>query len=136
MHRHSIWSHLRWIVIIGWAGGVLMLTIMPGNTPLMARLIPLFSGELSGALGHSGLLGSLTLIGYLCLCEVLPGRRGLLLVMAAALLLGTGTELAQATVAGRASTVSDLLGNWLGVITAGFLISLFAMRWPKTPKVQ
>ena len=130
MRAHTIWTHIGWIIVLGWVGVVLLLTLMPGDTPLMHLLMPIFSGEVGGAMGHAGLLGSLTLIGFLGLTNRLPGRRGLLLIMAVALLIGTGTELLQIDVVGRASTATDLLGNWLGVFVAGFVVSMFVLHRP------
>jgi VanZ family protein len=47
----------------------------------------------------------------------------LLLAMIFSLAVGTSTEISQIMVAGRATSLSDLLANWLGVFAVGFVVS-------------
>ncbi len=115
---------LRWATLLVWGVMVLLLTTLPGYVPPVSVLSSWFGGtELTGVVGHLGLFALLTGLLWLALRQWFNARWSLVLAMAAALLLGTTTELFQWFVAGRYASLSDLLANWLGVFISGFLVS-------------
>lgn len=115
---------LRWLLVIFWVAVILLLTLLPGTSPVMRRLTRFFATETMGAIGHAALFGSFTLVAYFGLSRYMRRRWALLLVMAAGLAIGTGTELYQMHLAWRAATMTDLLANYLGVFSVAFLILL------------
>ena len=111
-----------------WGLFVLLLTTLPGNTPLVSFLTNFIGGtEESGMVGHLGLFAILTLMSWRALTNWFAAHHALLMAMAAALLLGTTTEFFQWFVTGRSSTLYDLFANWLGVFATGFAASYFML---------
>ena len=122
------WALLRWLSMTAWAILVLLLTTLPGDSPLVRRLTWLIGDtELSGVIGHMSLFLLLTSLVWVALRQGFRSRSALLLAMALTLLLGTSTELFQWFVAGRTSSLADLLANWLGVFVAGFVVDHFVL---------
>ena len=118
----SQWRLFRIVVLAIWVFFALVLTTQTDHVPvvhLMASTIG--STDLGDALGHAGLFGMLAGVGYVTLATRLTPPRALLLAMIFALVVGTSTELFQIMVAGRSSSLSDMLANWLGVFVVGFV---------------
>ena len=89
------------------------------------------STDFGDSIGHAGLFGTLAGIAYVALSLQLTPRHALLWAMILALATGTGTELFQLFVADRATSLSDMLANWLGVFVVAFTIS-FASLSPRS----
>jgi hypothetical protein len=121
---------LRTIVMLVWALFVVTLTTQTDSVPVVHMMVALIGRtELGATIGHASLFGLLTVIGYAALALWLPRRYALLLAMGISLTLGTATEFYQQQVAGRSSSLSDLLANWLGVFVAGFVV-MYGMARP------
>lgn len=113
-----------------WALFVVTLTTQTDSVPVVHLMVSLIGRtELGATIGHAALFGLLTVIGYAALALKLSPRYALLLAMGVALTLGTATELYQQVVAGRSSSLSDLLANWLGVFVVAF-VAMYAMAKP------
>lgn len=121
---HKRYLPIRWLGMAAWGLFVLLLTILPGNTPFVSAVTQ-FIGDTpeSGMVGHLGLFAILTLLSWRALNNWFVSHHALLMAMAAALLLGTMTEFFQWFVSGRSSTLYDLFANWLGVFAVGFAAS-------------
>ena len=116
-------SFLRWLTLAAWGLTVLLLTTLPGDTPVVKTLMRLLGNtEFGAVMGHMGLFTLLTILLYTALCQWLRVHVALLVAMCFVLLLGTTTELFQWFVDGRNTTIADLMANWLGVFIAGFTI--------------
>jgi VanZ family protein len=106
---------------------VVGLTTLPSSILFIRELknVTLIPGHpnAADALGHGSLYGILTLVIYWTLRRRLGFARAFGIALGAALLLGLGTELIQHFSPGRSMQLSDLLGNWLGAMTAAALIS-------------
>lgn len=106
-----------------WGLFVLLLTTLPGTTPLVHDLSAwIGDSEDSGMVGHMGLFAILTLLTWRVLARQFDARRAILLAMILALLLGTTTEFLQWFVFARNASFSDLVANWFGVFIVGFII--------------
>jgi len=117
------WPLLRWLSMAAWGALVLLLTTLPGNALPVKTLTWLMGGtEFSGVIGHLTLFLLLTTLVWVALRQWFRSRTALLLALMFALLLGTSTELFQWFVAGRTSSLADLLTNWLGAFIAGFAV--------------
>ena len=124
MKRNALFSPILWMGMLVWWVFVLLLTVLPGHAPLVRVLAGAIGGtEISSVAGHTALFIILTLLSWRALSQWFGVRQALMLAMLFALLLGTSTELLQWFVSDRSMTLSDLLGNWLGVFIAGFAIS-------------
>lgn len=110
---------LFWLIL------VLALTMLPGRGFIM-REIALFFGrsDLHGAIGHAALMGSLVLVLFIGLSLYIKAKYALLLSVILVFAIGTGTELYQSGVYGRASTLVDLLGNLTGTFAMAYFISI------------
>lgn len=123
-HTDRFIAPLRWFSMLAWAIIVTLLTVLPGHVPPVSVLSRWLGGtEFSGVLGHLLLFSLLTVLVWQALAQWFRARQALLMAMLAVLMLGTTTELAQWFVAGRMSSLTDLLANWLAVFSAGFLLS-------------
>lgn len=115
---------LFWIIALVWGGFVLLLTLLPGYTPLVSKLMTAIGGtETAQAFGHIGLFSSLTLVLWSALRTWLASHMALLGAMGTALLIGTTTELTQWYIPYRGATLVDLFANWLGTFMVGFAIA-------------
>ncbi len=127
MKRYAVLTPLHWLAMAVWGVFVLLLTTLPGNVPLVKELADAIGGtETSSVMGHCSLFAILTLLSWRALAGWFNWRHALLMAMAAALLLGTTTELFQWFVSSRTSTLMDLLANWLGVFVSAFSITYLA----------
>lgn len=128
MNNTARWRMLRPIMLIVWGMFALVLTTQTDQMPLV-KLVgsTIGSTEFGATLGHIGLFGVLTAVGYLALNHLLTRRQALSLTMLSALPIATTTELFQNVVSGRSSSLSDLLANWLGILLVGFVIAYSAM---------
>jgi hypothetical protein len=106
---------------------VVGLTTLPKSILFIEMLknITLIPGHpnAADALGHGSLYGILTLVTYWTLRRRVGFAWAFGIALGGALLLGLGTELIQHFSPGRSTQLSDLLGNWLGAMTAAALIS-------------
>lgn len=75
------------------------------------------------AIGHAALYGSLTAVTYWVLLRRIGFSRAFWIAVGTGLALGITTEIIQQFSPGRTMSLSDLLGNWLGVMTVAALIS-------------
>lgn len=93
---------------------------------LLASLVPLPDGQMAPTVVPLGITTWLHLMGYAALAASLLGAfqpaeapgttpQNTLLAVTAAMALGTGIEVAQIAVPGRAFAVTDLLANAVGV---------------------
>ena len=127
MRGRSISTHA--LVLLAVTGIVVGLTTLPASVVFISLLkqFSLISGHpnASDAVGHAGLYGTLTAVIY----WALRGQIGFSRAFWVALLVGLGTglltELVQHFSPGRTTQLSDLLGNWLGVMTAIALIGFW-----------
>jgi hypothetical protein len=118
------WRVLRLIILFIWAIFALILTTQSDRVPLVHLMTSTIgSTDFGDSVGHAGLFGMLVAVAYFALSLRLTPRRALLLAMSLALVAGTTTELFQLLVADRATSLSDMLSNWLGVFIVGFSIS-------------
>lgn len=74
------------------------------------------------ALGHAVLYGTLTAVTYWALRRRMGFGRAFWAAVGLALALGITTELIQQFSPGRTMALSDLLGNWLGVMSVAAVI--------------
>lgn len=110
---------LMWLIV------VLALTMLPGRGAFMQHIAGYFGrSDLHGALGHMGLMASLLWVLFSGLSRMMKAKYALLLSVILVFTIGTATELYQADVYGRASTLADLLGNWVGTFASGYILSL------------
>jgi hypothetical protein len=113
-------------VLIGYGLMVVALTTLPGNAAPVEWLNDLFviadHPNLRDAIGHGALYGTLTAILYWALRGRVRFPYALSTALGAALTLALATELLQHFAPGRSVQLSDLLGNWLGIMTAAMLI--------------
>ncbi len=126
------WRLLRLILLLVWAVFALILTTQSDHVPLVHLMTSTIgSTDFGDSIGHAGLFGMLAGVTYFALSIRLTPRRALLMAMSLALAVGTSTEFYQLFVADRATSLSDLLANWLGVFIVGFAIS-FASLSPRS----
>jgi len=125
MDNHLPWRALRPLLLLVWGVFALVLTTQTDQIPVVGLMVSTIgSTEWGATLGHAGLFGTLAALAYLALTIYLPVRRALPLAMMLVLTLATTTELYQVVVAGRSSSLPDLLANWLGIVLVGFIIDL------------
>lgn len=109
---------------LGWLLIVLALTSLPGRGTIMITIGTFFGqSDLHGALGHMGLMASLVIVLCVGLSQLIPSKYALFIATIIAFALGTATELHQADVFGRASTLLDLFGNWAGTFAMAYVLS-------------
>ena len=105
---------------------VVALTTMPVSVDVIAFLknFKLIEGhpDASDAVGHAALYGMLTMVIYIVLQRWIGFTPAFWIAVGIGLLLGALTEISQQYTPGRAMVLSDLLGNWLGVMTVAALI--------------
>ena len=112
-----------------WLMVVLALTMLPGRGLIMHHIASFFGrSDLHGAIGHAGLMASLVIVLFIGLSIFIRAKYALLIAVILVLGVGTATEFYPAGVAGRASTLIDLFGNWTGTFAAAYMISLFFNR--------
>lgn len=108
---------------------VVGLTTLPSGFLIMNALknISLIPGHpnLGDAIGHGSLYGILTGVIYWALRKRVRFAWAFGVALGTALLLGLATELIQNFSPGRTMQLSDLLGNWLGAMTAAAVIGFF-----------
>jgi VanZ family protein len=126
---HRVRLHWRWLLTGLCAVGVIALTTLPRGS-FVVQFVETFwkSGEVADAVGHAGLFASLTAVLYLSLRHALGGWRmsfgvALLLTLVIGVTAALLTELSQANTPGRTASLSDGLGNMLGVFIMATLIS-------------
>lgn len=118
---------IRLPILAGYGLLVVALTTLPGNTAPIEWLTGLFviagHPNLRDAIGHAALYGTLTVVLYWALRGRVRFPYALTAALGTALTLALTTELLQRFSPGRSVQLSDLLGNWLGIMTAAMLIS-------------
>lgn len=126
MLRRSLTFGFFGLGMLFWLTVVLALTMLPGRGGIMREIALIFGrSDLHGAIGHMLLMASLVLVLFIGLGRVIQPKYALLLSVSAAFLIGTSTEIYQSGVYGRASTLTDLLANWVGTFSLGYLLSLW-----------
>jgi VanZ family protein len=121
MKKAAHWRILFPLILLAWASFALVLTTQTDQVPIVHLMVSTIgSTEFGATIGHAGLFGMLTVVGFLALSTLLPRKPALLLSMSLVLLIATSTELFQTVVAGRSSSLADLLANWLGIFIVGF----------------
>ena len=128
MLKKRLRANLFVLGLTAWAAATIILTILPGDNVILRAMFRLMNHiRHIDAMLHTALFASLTVVFWLLLRHWIKSRHMLLVAMALALLTGTLTELEQTNVAHRSVTVSDMMGNWLGVFAAGFVLSYFSV---------
>ncbi len=109
---------------------VIALTTLPATIPAIHEMKDLSSlfghPDITDALGHGSLYGILTGVIFWALRKRLGFTGAFWTALGTALLLGLSTELFQHFSPGRTMQLSDLLGNWLGAMTAAALIGFYS----------
>jgi VanZ like family len=115
------------VVLLAVMGIVVALTTLPASIIFIGLLknFSLIAGHpnASDAIGHASLYGTLTAVIYWALRGRIGFSRAFWIALLAGLSIGLTTELLQHFSPGRTMQLSDLLGNWLGVMTVIALIS-------------
>lgn len=116
----------RYSLLIVVALLVVALTTLPASAALVQWTTTLFTIDahpnLHDAIGHAALYGTLTAVLYGALRQRAGFSRAFVVTLALVLPLALATELAQRFVPGRTVQLSDLLGNWLGILAIALLI--------------
>jgi len=117
---------LRGVILLVCAAVVIALTTLPARFGIVQWTTNLFaiSGHpnMHDAIGHAALHGMLTLVIYWALRPRLGFTFGFAAAVLSVLTLGLVTEVSQQFSPGRTMMLSDLLANWLGVMTMAALI--------------
>ena len=115
------------MILLACAAVVVALTTIPKSVGIVRLVygIELIEGHRSAndAIGHAVLYGTLTAVTYWTFRRQLGFERAFWIALATGLLLGSLTEFIQQFSPGRSMTLSDLLANWLGVMSVGLLLS-------------
>jgi VanZ family protein len=122
------YNHPRilWFILTAWAAFVLILVTLPGDNFFMRAIFSVIDHIWHfDILLHTALFASLTLTLWIMFRQWVDSRHVLLVAMSFALIAGTLTEWGQLYVSERSVTVGDMMGNWLGVFVAGFIVSYF-----------
>ncbi|MEO8392211.1 MAG: VanZ family protein [Chloroflexota bacterium] len=138
IHGKQISLHAVVLLIVG--GIVIALTTLPTSVSIIAMLRNLDKvvghPNATDALGHGTLYGTFTAVIYWALRGRIGFRRAFWVALFGAMSIGLTTELLQHFSPGRSVQLSDLLGNWLGVMTVialiGYHHSLANERLQKT----
>jgi VanZ family protein len=120
------YNHPRilWFMLTAWATFVLILVTLPGDNFFMRAIFSVIDHIWHfDILLHTALFASLTLTLWIMFRQWVDSRHVLLVAMVFALIAGTLTEWGQLYVSERSVTVGDMMGNWLGVFVAGFVVS-------------
>ena len=127
MHGKQIPIHA--IILLGVLTIVVALTTLPASVSIITfvKHIKLINGHpnANDALGHGTLYGTLTAVIYWALRQRIGFTRAFWIALVGAMALGLTTELLQHFSPGRDVQLSDLLGNWLGAMTAIALIGFW-----------
>ncbi len=118
---------LQVLILLVCAAVVVALTTLPKTVGIVRAVygINLIAGHRNAndAVGHLALYGALTAVTYWTFRRSLGFERAFWVALAAGMLLGGLTEFIQQFSPGRAMLLSDLLANWLGVMSVAMLIS-------------
>ena len=139
IHGKQISIHA--LVLLMVAGVVIALTTLPASVFFITlfKHFTLIAGHpnANDAIGHASLYGTLTAVIYWALHERIGFSRTFWIALLGAMGIGLTTELLQHFSPGRSVQLSDLLGNWLGVMTVialiGYRHSLVHERLQQTP---
>jgi VanZ family protein len=104
---------------------VIALTTLPDDGLIdVVRNFKLIEGHpnASDAIGHGALYGTLTAVTYWALRRRIGFSGAFPVAVGLSLALGIITEIIQHFSPGRTMALSDLLGNWLGVMTVAAVI--------------
>ena len=115
------------LILLACAVVVVALTTLPRSAGFVRLVygITLIEGHpnANDAIGHAVLYGTLTAVTFWALRRRAGFERAFWIALATGLLLGSLTEFIQQFSPGRSMTLSDLLANWLGVMSVGLLLS-------------
>ncbi len=118
---------LHGMVLLVCLMGVIALTTLPASVRLISWSAGLFAivdhPNMHDAIGHASLYALLTTVSYWALRSRFDFRRAFGIALVGGLLIGATTEFIQQFSPGRTMMLSDLLANWLGVMTVALLIS-------------
>ena len=121
-----------WLLLMVSAVLVILLTTLPRSTPPIGFIANVLDHTVMGdTIGHALLFACFTLIAYYALRQFLAAGMAFTLAVGGVLLMATLTETHQAVILSRASTESDLLANWFGVLFAAVWLNHRATlsRW-------
>ncbi len=118
---------LQGIVLLICLAGVVALTTLPASVRAISWVSGLFAiadhPNLHDAIGHGSLYALLTATLYWALRSRFDFRRAFWIALVGGLVIAATTEFIQQFSPGRTMMLSDLLANWLGVMTVAMLIS-------------
>src|SRR5450432_1855255 len=114
-------NSLRGLILLAYLLVVILLTTLPSSVQVINTAAHLFMIDghpnLHDAIGHGTLYGTLTALIYWALNPRIGFTRAFWTALCGAMLLGLTTELLQHFSPGRTVQLSDLLGNWFGIMT-------------------
>lgn len=112
---------LRWLAALAWTGLVLFFMVLPGSTPAIHNTSAFFGGtDLSDAIGHVILFGTLALLWHGALVLRMSPARSYRYALWLVLLLAISTEFAQQFVPRRGASLLDMAANLIGVALAAW----------------
>ena len=122
MHRKM----LRWSMAIIWTILLVILLVQPQDTPLIDTGIPpgsvTFEREFVFTSAHAIAYSVLTVLWIGVAVNYAPLKRGIILVVIFALILGLITELAQSFSPDRYPSITDYIANVMGItLTAHYI---------------
>lgn len=123
---------LQALILLVCVAVVVALTTLPKSVGVVRLVygIELIEGHrnVNDAVGHAVLYGALTAVTYWAFRRQLGFERAFWIALATGLVLGGLTEFVQQFSPGRSMSLSDLLANWLGVMSVGMLLSYTQAR--------
>ena len=131
--RRLLNGHMVFAVLV--TGGVVLLNILPSST-IGIRTLFRWSGYvyLGDKLGHMAIFALLVVAVYAGLRTWLPRVPALIWAAGGNVIFSTATELSQMFVRSRSTNWADLTANWLGILAAGVLITVYIMLRARQPR--
>ena len=118
---------LQGMVLLICLAGVIALTTLPSSVRAISWVSGLFAiadhPNMHDAIGHASLYALLTTVSYWALRSRFGFRQTFWIALVGGLVIAATTEFIQQFSPGRSMMLSDLLANWLGVMTVAMLIS-------------
>jgi VanZ family protein len=111
--RNGLW---RWLLAVGWTMLILVLLLQSSSQPVIGPAAPPGQPSLGREMlltsGHIVGFSILTALWWWALSQNMSARAALAAAVVMALLIGTGSEIAQAAVPDRSASWFDLMVNW------------------------
>ncbi|MBZ0299039.1 MAG: VanZ family protein [Anaerolineae bacterium] len=111
--RNGLW---RWLLAVGWTALILVLLLQSSSQPVIGPAAPPGQPSLGREMlltsGHIVGFSILTALWWWALSQNISARAALAAAVVLALLIGTGSEIAQAAVPDRSASWFDLMVNW------------------------